>query len=129
MDKTACRTILVIDDDAQTRALFQATLEAAGYRVLTAESGQAGLQRLPQHAVDLVIVDIYMPEMDGLEFIRRLRAAQAGCRIIAISGGMGQWDYLQVATRLGANHALRKPCDPEAILDAVRVQLKAEERD
>ena len=127
MDTPARRTLLVIDDDAQTRELFRTTLETAGYRVLTADSGQAGLRLLQHQAVDLILVDIFMPAMDGLELIRRLRALPSIRNIIAMSGGMGEWDYLDIAKRLGANQALRKPCPPHAILDAVRAELKADE--
>jgi len=129
METTVRHTLLVIDDDAQTRALFQATLEAAGYHVLTSGSGQAGLQLVAHQAVDLILVDIFMPVMDGLELIRHLRTSQSTCKIIAMSGGVGEWDFLEVAKRLGANHALRKPCAPQAVLDAVIAQLKPDEKE
>ena len=125
----ARHTLLVIDDDAQTRALFQTTLEAAGYDVLTSGSGQAALHLMQQQAVDLILVDIFMPTMDGLELIHRLRNPQSKCKIIAMSGGVGEWDFLEVAKRLGANLALRKPCAPQAVLDAVIAQLKPDEKE
>ena len=65
-------TILLIDDEEQVRMLFQIALEGAGYRVLTAESGPHGLRLLQHQEVDLILVDIFMPEMDGLEVIQLL---------------------------------------------------------
>lgn len=129
MEETACQTVLVVDDDAQARMLFKATLEAAGYRVLVAESGLESLALLQSQAADLIIVDIFMPEMDGLELIRHLRASDATCKILAMSGGVGEWDYLEVAKRLGASQTLRKPCPPQALLAAVRLQLTADQKE
>ena len=59
-------TILFIDDDEQVRRLCQTMLKAAGYRVLTADTGHQGLQLSEQHEVDLALVDMFMPDMDGL---------------------------------------------------------------
>ncbi|MEC4890218.1 MAG: response regulator [Nitrospira sp.] len=129
MEEGACHTVLVIDDDAHTRALFQATLEEAGYRVLVAGGGLEGVELFQAQAVDLVVVDIFMPEMDGLELIRRLRASHAACKIMAMSGGVGEWDYLEVAKRLGANQTLRKPCSSRELLEAVRGQLIAAQKE
>jgi len=117
-------TILCIDDEDQVRMLFQIALEGAGYRVLTAESGQDGLRLLQQQEVDLVLVDIFMPSMDGLEVIRLLHKTRPACKIIAISGGSWEWDYLDTAKHLGANDAVKKPLSLQELLDAVSSQLK-----
>jgi CheY-like chemotaxis protein len=66
-------TILLIDDEESVRSLFQVALERAGYRVLTAENGKHGLRLLEHQEVDLILVDIFMPGMDGLELIPLLR--------------------------------------------------------
>ena len=83
-------TILCIDDEESVRRLFQVALEGAGYRVLTAENGKQGLRLLGHQEVDLIFVDIFMPEMDGLELIPLLRKMRPANKIIAISGGSGQ---------------------------------------
>lgn len=127
MDKAVSQTVLVIDDDPHTLAMFQTALESAGYRVLVAESGRRGLDQVQAQAVDLVIVDVFMPEMDGLELIRRLRAGTPPCKIMAMSGGVGEWDYLEVAKRLGASGTLKKPCSPQVLLGAVHEQLRADQ--
>jgi CheY-like chemotaxis protein len=117
-------TILLIDDEEQVRTLFQMALAGAGYRVLAAEGGQHGLRLLQHQEVDLILVDIFMPETDGLELISRLRTIRPTCKIIAISGGSWEWDYLDSAKHLGANDTLRKPFSPQELLDAVSTQLK-----
>jgi DNA-binding NtrC family response regulator len=117
-------TILIIDDEESTRTVFQVALEQAGYRVLTAENGKHGLRLLEHQAVDLILVDILMPEVDGLELIPFLREARPACKIIAISGGSGEWDYLDAAMYLGAHNTLNKPFSLQVLLDAVSSQLK-----
>jgi CheY-like chemotaxis protein len=116
-------TILLIDDDEQVRMLFQVALEGAGYRVLTAESGPHGLRLLQEQDVDLALVDIFMPSMDGLEVIPLLRKTRPACKIIAMSGGAWEWDYLDTAKQLGANDMLKKPFSLQELLDAVSAQL------
>ena len=119
-------TILLIDDDDQVRRLFQVALERAGYRVLTAESGPHGLRLLQHQEVDLILVDIFMPDMDGLEVIQLLRKTRPACKIIAISGGSGKRDHLDTAKYLGADDTLKKPFSPQELLEAVSFQLKCE---
>ena len=116
-------TILLIDDDDQTRMLFQTALEAAGHRVLTAESGPHGLRLLQDQAVDLALVDMFMPGMDGLKVIQLLHTTRPACKIIAMSGGSWEWDYLDTAKQLGANDTLKKPFSLQELLDAVSSQL------
>jgi DNA-binding response OmpR family regulator len=73
--------------------------------------------------VDLALVDIFMPEIDGLELIQRLRAARPTSKIIAMSGGSWEWDYLDTAKQLGANCTLKKPFSLQELLAAVSSQL------
>ena len=117
-------TILLIDDEDQVRILFQMALEGAGYRVLAAESGQHGLRLLQRQEVDLILVDIFMPDMDGLELIQRVHTTRPTSKIIAISGGSWEWDYLDTAKYLGAHDTLKKPFSLQELLNAVSSQLK-----
>ena len=117
-------TILIIDDEESIRTVFQVALEGAGYRVLTAENGKHGLRLLQRQTVDLILVDIFMPEMDGLELIPLLRKTHPASKIIAISGGSSEWDYLDSAMYLGAHDALKKPCSIQEVLAAVSSHLK-----
>jgi len=116
-------TILLVDDEESVRMVFQVALERAGYRVLTAESGKQGLRLLEQQEVDLIFVDIFMPEMDGLELIPLLRKTRPTNKIIAISGGSGQMNHLDTAKYLGADNTLKKPFSLQELLDAVSSQL------
>ncbi len=117
-------TILVIDDDEQVRKLCQVALEGTGYQVLIAESGPDGLRLLQQQAADLALVDVFMPNMDGLEVIPLLHKTQPACKMIAMSGGSWEWDYLDTAKQLGANAMLKKPFTIEELLNAVSSQLR-----
>jgi len=116
-------TILLIDDEESVRRFFQAVLERAGYQVLTAENGKRGLRLLEHEAVDLIVVDILMPEMDGMELIPLLRKTRPAIKMIAISGGSGLMNYLDAAKDLGAHDTLEKPFSPQELLDAVSVQV------
>ena len=121
-------TLLLIDDEEQVRMLFQVALEEAGYRVLTAENGKHGLRLLKHQAVDLILVDILMPDMDGLELIRLLHKTRPASKIIAITGASGEWDYLDTAKFLGAHDTLKKPFGLQELLEAVAVQLSSTSR-
>jgi CheY-like chemotaxis protein len=116
-------TILCIDDEESVRRLFQVALEGAGYRVLIAESGQHGLRLLEHQEVDLILVDIFMPDMDGLEVIQLLRKTRPASKIIAISGRSGHMNHLDIAKHLGAHDTLMKPFSLQELLDAVSLQL------
>ena len=117
-------TILIIDDEESLRSIFQVSLERAGYRVLTADNGKQGLHLLEQEKVDLIVVDIFMPEMDGMELIPLIRKTRPATKMIAISGKSGLMDCLDAAKKLGAHDALKKPFSLQELLNAVSAQLK-----
>jgi CheY-like chemotaxis protein len=116
-------TILLIDDDDQVRMLVKIALEDAGYRFITVDSGQQGLCLLQHQNADLILVDIFMPDMDGLELIPLLLKTRPASKIIAITAGSGDRNFLYIAKRLGANDTLRKPFGRQELLDAVASQL------
>ena len=116
-------TILLIDDDDQMQKLVKIDLEDAGYRFVSADNGKLGLRLLEHQEVDLILVDIFMPEMDGLELIPLLRKTRPATKIIAITAGAGDKNFLDVAKLLGANAALEKPFGRQKLLDAVALQL------
>lgn len=109
-------TILLIDDQESIRSLYTAGLEGAGYRVLTAEDGKHGLRLLGHQHVDLILVDLLMPEMDGLELIPLVRKMRSTIKMIAICGDS---NYLHMAKHLGANDTLQKPFSVQELLAAV----------
>src|SRR3989440_11127078 len=121
----AVARILVMDDDCTLRGAIRVALEAAGYEVIEAPDGAAGLRLQREQAADLVLVDIFMPERDGLEVIRALRAEIPQPKIVAMSGGgrTGQIEVLRAAAALGAARILRKPFQPRELVTAVHELL------
>ncbi len=120
--------ILIIDDDAQIRQLVRMALEGAGHNVVEASNGQDGLNRLSLSPPDVVMVDIVMPGLDGIETIRRLRADIPNLRIVALSGGgtYGFTDYLKYARMLGADEAIAKPVSLKDLVARVASLLERE---
>jgi CheY-like chemotaxis protein len=115
------KNILVIDDDAFSRAAVQVLLEDEGYQVSCAVNGRDGLAIFRRLRPDLVVTDLIMPEMEGIETIRTLRSEWPGGSIIAMSGGarVGNADYLRMAKELGANAVLAKPFEPDDLIAMV----------
>ncbi len=118
-------SILVADDEPDLRELIQLTLEAAGHRVVTAADGRKASDALQREKFDLVITDVLMPERDGIELIREVRAKYPGLRIIVMTAGgqIARGDYLLVAKHLGAHVALAKPFKGQQIVDAVATAM------
>jgi CheY-like chemotaxis protein len=122
------KRILVIDDEESVRFVVKEMLEFEGYEVSTAPNGKVGLQLFRKDPTDLILTDIFMPEMEGLETIRELHREFPQLKIIAMSGGgeSGMLSFLSYAKRFGALRALRKPFSREELLTTVR-ELLAEE--
>ncbi len=117
--------ILVIDDDPQVLSMLVETLQREGYEVDGAADGRVALQALREEPADLVITDIVMPEMEGIEVIQELRRSFPQVKVIAISGG-GRGDpqtYLQLAGKLGAQSWFVKPVDRRELLKTVGALL------
>ena len=114
-------SILIIDDDAAVSRTLSLILTRAGYQVSTVTSGRKGLELLSRDEFDLVLTDIIMPELDGIEAIRRIRTDHPGLRIIAMSGGgqIDKADFLHMAEALGADRVLEKPVRSERLLELV----------
>ena len=115
--------VLAIDDDGAVCATVCAILERAGHQVVTAQDGRRGLKLLETEQFDLLLIDIFMPEMDGLETISLLRRSKPKLPIIVMSGAMTDRastpDYLSFGTKLGAVESLRKPFKPATLAEAV----------
>ena len=117
-------TILIIDDEALIRALLRTTLEAAGYGVTEAPNGRIGLALYRHRPTDLVITDIVMPELNGLDMLLELTREFLHAKVIAISGAGGEKNVLDVAKLLGARRTFQKPFSMPQLLDAVRYELE-----
>ncbi|MGA6828827.1 response regulator transcription factor [Nitrospira sp. NS4] len=116
-------TILLIDDNEQVRTLFRRNLENAGYCVLLAASGSEGWRLLHEEIVDLILVRVFLPDIDGLEFVHRLRKTRPACKIIAMLGGSGEWSYHDAVKLLGANDILKQPLSLQELLETVSAQV------
>lgn len=117
--------VLVVDDREHDRELLATVLGYAGYDVVSASSGAEGLEVARALRSDLVISDVLMPEMDGYEFIRNLRAdpATAELRVVFCTATYSSDEIEALAEACGVSHVLVKPLEPEEILAAVRDAL------
>ena len=113
--------VLLIEDDVSVRRIVRKMLERGRHEVTEAENGRVGLDRLRGSAFDLVITDIVMPEMDGLETLIELRKHYPTLKVIAMSGGgrTGNMDFLGSAEKLGASAVLHKPFTSDVLTTAI----------
>jgi CheY-like chemotaxis protein len=111
--------ILIIDDEPQMRRLLARLLSGAGHTVHEAANGKNGIEWFHRVHPALVITDIVMPDMEGIEMIRELRQTAPTIPILAISGGSNLALYLRAATALGATAALAKPFGADEFLGIV----------
>lgn len=115
-------TILVVDDQPIMREVVSQILEDAGHHVRSAGDGVEALRKLGCARYDLMVTDVVMPGMDGIELIAEARRRHPDLRIVAMSAGSGRLsrvNCLGIAERLGAEVVLAKPFDAHALLEAV----------
>lgn len=117
--------IIIADDDARVLRATGRLLEAEGHEVTLVPDGGEILKQFSTRQVDLVLTDIYMPEMDGIEVLIKLRRSHPGARIVAMSAGgfRANLSPLQDALLLGAHGVLRKPFQPHELLETVNSAL------
>lgn len=121
--------ILVIDDDIEFRDYISALLKKNGYYVKTTDSGKIALNISKTVIPNLIITDLIMPEMDGLEIIKEFKNQYPNIKIIAISGG-GRIEpdlYLELASKFKADAILKKPFKINVILKTIKELLKKDE--
>ncbi len=116
--------ILIIDDESSIRESLQGALEDEGYSVAVAESGEVGLDCLGQHGFDVVLLDVWLPGIDGLETLEKIRELGNPPEVIMISGH-GNIEVAVRATKLGAFDFLEKPLSLEKILILVKNAAEA----
>jgi CheY-like chemotaxis protein len=118
--------ILVIDDDPAMRRATSRALEAAGHVVALHANGRGAVREIEKNPPDLLITDIFMPEMEGLETIREARLRRPTLPIIAMSGfTFEERDYLGIAEKFGAVASLKKPFRPAELIGLVNDLLAA----
>jgi len=118
--------ILIVDDQPDVLRALRKILERAGHVVSEAADGKTALRHFAGRPAEVVISDIYMPEMDGIEFLIRVREAFPEARIVAMSGGghLSKERVLGAASMLGAVAILNKPFSQEEALEAVRTAME-----
>ncbi|MBH0180875.1 MAG: response regulator [Nitrospira sp.] len=117
-------SILIIDDQVSIRTLLRIVLQGAGHTVREATNGREGVALYRQQQADLVITDIHMPELNGLDLILELTSEFLNVKVIAISGEPGDGaNGLHVAKLLGARQVLQKPFDLNMFNNAVEYEL------
>lgn len=117
------KTVLIVDNDESTRRTVANVLKEAGYDVLEAVNGRGALHALAEREAQLVITELVLPEMDGMQLLTQLRKLHPEVKLIAMSGASRAVTYLSVARHLGASRVLRKPFEMDELLQAVSQAL------
>jgi two-component system, OmpR family, phosphate regulon response regulator OmpR len=115
-------SILLIEDDARLAAMVSEYLGAAGYRVTAAPSGASGLERLARESYDALVLDLSLPDMDGLEVCRRLRA-RSEVPVLMLTARGEATDRI-IGLELGADDYLPKPFEPRELLARLKALLR-----
>src|SRR4051812_15945067 len=102
------RSVLIIDDEESIRRSLSGALKDEGYRVSTAGSGKEGIETLKSDRPDVVLLDIWMPEMDGMETLKYIKA-EAPDQIVIMMSGHGNIETAVRTTKLGAFDFIEKP--------------------
>jgi CheY-like chemotaxis protein len=123
--------ILVVDDQPAVRASIEIMLHAKNFEVASVENGRAGLRAFEESFFDLAIVDIFMPDMDGVTLIKALRQRNPNLPIVAISGipasasGQTTLDLLPTVPNLSNVICLKKPFRPDELIQAIESAIGA----
>jgi CheY-like chemotaxis protein len=118
--------ILIIDDDEMVRRTAKILLDASGFETVTAADGKSGINAIKERPFDAVIVDLFMPGMDGLETTKAIRKLNPQMPIIAASGFMfggscpEMPNFREIAEEAGAISTLYKPFKPKDLLQAIQ---------
>ena len=115
--------ILVVDDDKNTRLLFRAVLESENYTVFTAENGEDALRVMDESHIDLVVLDVMMPKMDGYAFTRTLREGNNNLPVLMVSARQLPADK-KLGFLAGTDDYMTKPVDEEEMLLRIRALLR-----
>jgi len=113
------KKILVVDDSAMSRRMLRRIVESAGYEVVEADEGAAGLEQYFLEKPDLVFLDLTMKDMYGLDVLEKLRELDAEARVIIASADI-QDSTREMVAAAGANAFINKPLSPEKVLQALK---------
>jgi two-component system response regulator HydG len=116
-------SMLVIDDDVAILRMFKRIFEKNGYEVVTAETGKEGQEKLQQHCYVATLVDLRLPDMNGIDLLPRLEEVDPAMVKVVITG-MPTSDNACKAAQKGADIFLAKPVQPEVLLNVLEIKLK-----
>ena len=118
---TAAPMVLIVEDDPETRHFYQSIFEQGGFRIEQAHNGLQALEKAIEASPDLILTDIAVPGIDGIELCRRLRAdaRRHSIPVLAVTG-YGDRSYPDRVIGAGANQVLIKPCSPDVLVSEVR---------
>lgn len=117
--------ILFIDDDEMTLQVGQFMLEALGYDVITANSGKVALNLLKQHTINLIFLDLMMPEMNGIDVLHALKADKKLKSIpVVLQTGVGNQTEINEIIKLGATTTIRKPYNKDELIKVMKLALQ-----
>lgn len=121
--RSALQHILIVDDEIPIRRFLRTSLSAQGFQVMEAENGKSALDLLRRHQIDLLILDLGLPDMDGLEIIGRLRQSRSTVPILVLSS-RGDEEGKVNALDMGADDYVTKPFGMDELLARVRAALR-----
>ena len=121
------KTILVVDDDTLVQSTFKILLEKKGYQVLLADDGNQALQTLQAARVDLVLLDILMPDKEGIETLIDIKQRHPKVSVLVMSGGGSRTkhDFLSLAAKFGADATIKKTVGAAEILNLVENHMRS----
>lgn len=122
MADAAQKTLLFVDDEPQLLNVFSKYYSEKNFRVLTAESGGEGVKMALREKPDLIVLDIRMPKMDGIEALEKIRKKDKKAKVIMLTG-YGTADYVRTTADLGVSDFMSKPFDLEALLKVIQADL------
>lgn len=118
--------ILIADDEEMDRVFLDSVLGPAGHELFFAREGQSALTSYREHEIDVVIADLVMPELNGLQLIEQILQHDPAACVVAVSGAAPQ--HLDTALDLGAIASLEKPLDPRELVELVQEAVREREK-
>lgn len=115
------KEVLIVDDDPLVAAIFQRVLIDRGHNTLIAANGRAAIKLMALRKFDFVLLDVFMPDKDGIETLREMKQRFPNTTIVVTSGGglRGRFEFLNIAIKLGADGVVQKPISPEVLIGMV----------
>jgi DNA-binding response OmpR family regulator len=130
ISKPQSESLLVIDDDANNRDLMSRRFQCAGYLVYTAADAEEALQRIQKTRIDLILLDLMMPGMSGLELLKILRSKYPPVQLpVIMVSALNESNQIVVALTFGANDYITKPIDFSVAIARIRTQLLRKKAD